>query len=551
MIRRLLLAGCFSAAFVLPSPALAAPGDKTTDPWGCEQYEVYQTGSRVVCEYFRDGPLASSMYKTMGKAMMRRGYWNQSETVQNLYHHFKIVMGLDNNWCNPTPLPSGGWTFIRLTTCLINKGIIPAGIPLGAKGYPRFDPRNTLRLGEKDPSRDCGSFAYRLGLTGGLIIPSYDLAVGMPLKFGGSYQYAQVAVYGPNSSSPNAPIFPRAAATTSEATVRRVIHLQNSKRSREHWVGILGPGGTSGSCIDTATVATANSTVYEQRHCTTWADHERTGVGLEADSPDPQYRHTECPAGDYGSSEFHFYGETPYSDHYHNCTWYAPRPDLTQTPDGYFINPEVTMFTGSATFTEKLRQLKRLDLLSCPINPDLVRQIVNHTMRKATESATPDKPVPPFEPVKIEDVDTDGAIVSDLEAPAQLPGTPPDLTQPSKTPAPPVVGRDPANPTPAPSNLSSDPVFNDPGTSAPELTMPTNIFDPIVNWLPDLPSITLPTQGSQCPTWAVNLTSVYNSPDWVWLLDGHCTLLEDQRSAIGALMIAMFGFGAALIILRA
>jgi hypothetical protein len=146
-----------------------------------------------------------------------------------------------------------------------------------------------------------------------------------------------------------------------------------------------------------------------------------------------------------------------------------------------------------------------------------------------------------YAPVEPEDARPNDARVADLQ----------DNPSSGAAPQNPDGDQDgPAPPTPTPPSTSVD-LGPNPNTPAPTLDEPsTGIMDPIFNWLPDLPSLTLNTASATCPTWDLDLTS-FGGASWHWTVDKQCELAETVREPLGALMIVIFGIGAALIILRA
>jgi hypothetical protein len=264
-------------------------------------------------------------------------------------------------------------------------------------------------------------------------------------------------------------------------------------------------------------------------------------------NPEYETQHYPCPLEPSGG-DFHFYGDELFA-HWHNCTLYAPRPEVTQTPDGYAINPITTQ--AKASLPNWPNGIPAY-LANCDIDPELIRKLSDAMFKKA--AAKPGYAGAPYAPIAPGDSRPGTAKVNDL---LDNPGSNDSSATPAPAPVPNTAAPPPTPISPTPGtpgavtvNATVD-LGPNPSVPSPEVgEAPTGIMDPIFAWLPDLPSITLDTNNTECPVWAINLTD-FGGPGWSYLLESHCDLMESQRAIISSLMLALFGIGAAMIILRA
>lgn len=386
--------------------------------------------------------------------------------------------------------------------------------------------------------RDCGDIEYGFDVQGNFIIPSYLLDPGGPVTVGataGTGTEYWIATTTPTNVT----------GTSDEAAVRRALHLMNMTRIPQAWYGVVGRGsGSSSSCFTIATLAYRNvsgNVVGRQTTsiCTTTSPSKHGPATSGEGGFGGQEPHKSCPEGGFDSADFHFYGLASGFPHWHSCVMYYPNKQLS--PDGYAINQKTTIpYASSVNWPTDMPGF----IKQCGIDPSAVKKIADALWKKAAAkpgyAGAPPKPVADSDarpgPVKVEDL-------------ADNPGDTPQPTPDPQAPAP-------TQPT-TPGSGSTDVCdfgpggCDDPGTATPEIDdPPTDFMGPIFDWLPDLPSLDFNTAGAQCPTWDVNLTA-YLGSSAQYTLDSHCPLVEQNSAALGALMLAIWGVMAAMIILRA
>jgi hypothetical protein len=241
---------------------------------------------------------------------------------------------------------------------------------------------------------------------------------------------------------------------------------------------------------------------------------------------------TACPASGQSGGSFNFYEAGTAYNTMHDCVAYAPNSSLSS--NGYAYSELTTIAAADVpNFPNGMPDYIR----ACPISPELIRNIADRLLKKASE-----KPGgPTYAPVLPEDVKYGGKTpqLKDLEpkpttlpAPA-TPSTPPaTTTTPSTNPTVNVdFGTAPSNPTPADSTM----------------TPPTGpqISDPAFNWFPSLPAITVNLGTGSCPTYSADIFGTHH------VIDIHCTLIEQNRTVISLMMIVLFTMGSVIIVLRA
>lgn len=140
--------------------------------------------------------------------------------------------------------------------------------------------------------------------------------------------------------------------------------------------------------------------------------------------------------------------------------------------------------------------------------------------------------------------------VGDMVAPQTSPQT---AFQPAASPSP-TVGTAPVTSPTAPTatnpngtqqgiNLGADPQVGAPSLEATPTAQ--SILQPLLNVFPDLRSFTTPSHSAVCPTPSMTLFSKAIK------LEAHCSVLEDVRPTLAAVMAAVWAMVALFIILRA
>lgn len=457
--------------------------------------------------------------------------------------------------------PAVGW--FKLLDC----GNVPMPYGLGAPGYKLGGDYGGG--GASAGWDDCGDVDYRLDAEGNLIIPAIFLDAGSSLPsvyrgYPGQKQphYAmsggvvELCRGGESCGKENGIVGygPGAAAgeigmdnpQMRKASVKRYLHLLGLKYAdkRDWWAPVrYKPNG----CVDITTVAyRRNDGVLAKRRVSEICTANYTyDPNYEGEEP----RNKGCPGDGSGGGDFHYYSLTPNLQHqrYEGCVAYYPRPDVTGTKTGYAYSDY------GALALDDLKNLPE-HVAKCPIDPALIAKMTEIALDKASkiegyDGASP-APIPPS------DAKPGDTRVGDLPEPPSEPQVelPPNETPP---PTPPSTGTNTDPPPGGGSTLGC--MFtscNDPGVAANEQTAQTNFLDPLFNWLPKFDQLNVSAMSSACPTWAINLTE-FGGPGWQFLLNGHCQLLEydggagSVASLLSALFVALWGFAAALIILRA
>lgn len=503
-----------------------------------------------------DGQMEQAIHDTLLQALMRGGYQANSEAVQ------KTLQAVQNTIL-VAATAGGGCGTLGCTWNQVIKGLPDwLAVPFRAgKDGEKFQPGawsggNGGDYGGAGAScgdncfpdkvfakgRDCGDIEYRLDAQGNFVIPSFALDIGNPAVLGAAagsgtaFYRSTLSISGATQS---------ATATTSGAVARRLTHLLNMTRQPIAWYGVVGPTTTSG-CWNIATIAyrnTSGSVVNRQSSniCTTGPYTHDPSSEVEAGIGGGMHPHVACPQENVTGGDFHFYGASPSFNHWHECTWYYPNFELS--PDGYAINTHTSI--PYASFQSWPKGLPGF-IQQCSIDPAAVAKIAEALWKKA--AATPGYDGAPPKAVSTTDARPGPAKVEDL---GDDPGDTPQPTPDPNAPAPTTPD------TPGGSTGSTDVCdfgpggCDDPGTATPEIDdPPTDFMTPIFDWLPDLPSLEFNTASAQCPTWDVNLTAYLGSTAQ-YTLDSHCPLVEQNSAALGALMLAIWGVMAAMIILRA
>lgn len=193
--------------------------------------------------------------------------------------------------------------------------------------------------------------------------------------------------------------------------------------------------------------------------------------------------------------------------------------------------------------------------LAKPLNPAVVAALADKAWRDA--AARPGYSGLPYiatDPITATDLQT----VRDAE-PSRWPtvqdfvAPQPSTTSPWALPSnPTATSQDPTAAPGATTNpAASQPLVNlgpDPGIGSPSLeATPTalQILQPLLNLFPDFRTIVLPTHQAACPKPTITAFGQ------TFLLDSHCDLAEQQRTALYSIMAAVWAIAAAIIVLRA
>ena len=367
---------------------------------------------------------------------------------------------------------------------------------------------------------DCADLKVEFDPGGYLIIPSFSLEVGMPLTFGanrwarGGYERAM----------------------SNQAVVRWYLHKLNSARIPQKHYGVQGLGPNNTVLIATVGYRDSNNVLYNREpgilsgyiftHQMTQA-HSGNNGALDSTTD------KQCPdTQDVGSADFHFYGDGGnMTGHSHGCTWYFPNDQLGE--GGYFVNKKTTIAFNGTSFPDTMAPGWK----ACLLNPEFIRRLADAALKKAGETGG----AAPYAPITSSDARPGDATVQDLK------DEPTTGTRPNGDPnAPPPPAPTPPPPPPPTGGTDLGP---NPGIGSPTLeAAPTNILDPVFDWLPDLPSIQINTAGATCPTWQMQ---PFPGPEWHLVMDKHCPFIADNAALISTIMIIGFTVGSAMIILRA
>lgn len=215
--------------------------------------------------------------------------------------------------------------------------------------------------------------------------------------------------------------------------------------------------------------------------------------------------------------------------------------------------------TGPMTTQAAIDQLPQTEKAK-PLNPEIIAAIANRAWQQAaTQPGYQGLPYQASDPITAADAAAWQAAnpnawpsVGDFVAPQPAPsgGTAaspwqlPTSTSPVTTSDPSTSGSTSTNPgTGSQLNLGPDPGIGSP--SLEQTPTATQILDPIFKLMPDLRSYVVPSHSGVCPKPSMTL----------WgkslVLDGHCTLLDQNRQAIYAVMAAVWLMVALFIILAA
>lgn len=106
-------------------------------------------------------------------------------------------------------------------------------------------------------------------------------------------------------------------------------------------------------------------------------------------------------------------------------------------------------------------------------------------------------------------------------------------------------GESTTNPDAQPVDLGTDPGIGIPNPTLESTPTANAILSPLMNIMPDIKSLKINGKGGSCPT------PEFNVFGRVMKLDSQCVLLEQNRTAIQAIMLVMFGLISVRIILEA
>jgi hypothetical protein len=489
----------------------------------------------------RDNVVEQGIADTIRIDLQRRGIAGTDPRVQTLIDQMYAKIATAKA---AGALASETPTWAHVMRWLISSGNYPAPWNVGKDGASF----GGAGAGGTWTSEDCGDVDYELDPAGNLVFPSFVLKTGAKIvmtgsQFGGGAPFwhgDNGSQWQTNTSAPQR----YSAAVDYQALARRQVHLINMKRLPKDWYGVIGPNlvGTT-QCVDMATVAYRNTSgTITPRVRNNMCFNLNTSPGHNPTVAGPyEIAHKNCPQDDFDSADIHFYGESDLQSHWHQCTMFIPNEEFGWK--GYAINTKTTLaYVDSARWPIMLPE----HVKDCPIDPELLKKITDGLYKDIAAPAVPYQPIDPTSPrpgdLKVRDLeDNPGTGTSPTPGP-NVNDPPPTTTTPT-TPTAPSGGTDVCD--------FGTGGCDNPNTPDPTLeAVPEGILDPIFDWLPDLPSITINTAGAQCPTWPLDLTA-FGGPSWQFVMEDHCPLLEDQRAAISVLMIVLFGLGAAAIILRA
>ena len=494
----------------------------------------------------------AAMANTISRNLQTRGYPANDPLIQATIDRYneRVIALRDQQTA-----PSGGHTWMSVLRSL--QTVLPWPLTVGADASP-IDVVGSPTVsagggsfggggaGGTWAAPSCKDVKIELAADGALVIPSYGLTPGTAMTVGGDYSRGNCTACVSANNGSN-----QVMAKTPKAKALRIIHLLNlvQRPDKRDWYGTIGCTEAAGvTTCQHASVAYRNSAgAIVARATTTTSGAVGTILNNGANK--------NCPEGGQDGGTFHFYGDAGSTGNDNqNCTMYAPNYNLSRS--GYIVSD-----TTSIPFAEVARwpvgstaipEWQRACLMDKKFLADLMLQIWKKACLTPGYNGAP---CPTSIPTS--DVRDGGAQVNDLgDTPSALPAADP------AAPATP----DPTPPGGTTTNVQDKCDFEgtangcaDPGTAAPELSEWSNIFDPILSWVPDLPSITVPS--ASCPTWNLDLRMFGEggpgASDWQFVLDGHCQLVnadvggESVASLIGNLMVAVYGIGAAVILLRA
>lgn len=501
MIRRVALSVGFASAVLLASPARpqAAPVDG----------RVHQTLSDTVASHLQrrgyelSGPVAQATMQRFNEAVQRQSAFGGTAAASRTWR--EIINGLASRLGLPIPLGSPAQVY---------NGYDDGGWGGGGAGGT-WTPNDV----------NCDALNVEFDADGYLIIPSAKMATGTVMQFNDSVWAQAGSVY----------------AKDMTAAIRRWVHNRNmTVGDRNEWYGAIGqdPSLATGCWFVAAPAFWRNGQIVRSRGSVCVSNVTVKNEGTHGTSP-TTHTDIQCPQTGVTGGDFHFYGNGGAlgitGGHIVNCIHYYPNPDLGH--EGYALNAKTSVPFGvgwpNASYIPE-------EYKACRLHPKFIKKMAQALMNDAVDQPTYNGAPP--QPIQDDDVCDNGATVRDL-------GDNPTNNNPSGSPTcdepPPPL---PTSTPPTGGNTTNVTVDLGPNPNIPEPTLedpPSGIMDPFFDWLPDLPSLTLNTGSATCPTWQIN------AYDWNLTIDKQCPLIEQNRAAIGALMLIVFAIGAGMIVLRA
>lgn len=385
-------------------------------------------------------------------------------------------------------------------------------------------------LGEGDPllglngggaSGDMPQCAMSLSFdaSGNLIIPAMPLTPGGALtRPGGPYWKHQFGTPYPEG-------YPHVLVSNPHAAALYWAHRRNPDRGSDKrtWFGVWRDPSPSYS--------TSGSTTYISRWDYSFRTVAHTSltsgslVPAASDGINATYYggllssayQDACPMDPAIGGDFDFYLRGSSELNMKACLHYAPNQAISAS--GYYY-PEMTTVPAASIpqFPTQQSWLK-----DCELSVNVPLAMLN----KLIEDACPpgwDCPA-----MVAEELDGDPPEVDEIPIPIpELPEDPnnPETGEPGEPEPEPY-------PTPTPTE----------GQEAPPVGLNEPAAMPYTAWLPSLPDISL-SFPTTCPTYSMEAF------EETYELTTHCIFIEENRGAIGAIMIAIFLFGGVLIILR-
>lgn len=371
---------------------------------------------------------------------------------------------------------------------------------------------------------DLCSFDWGIDADGGLIVPSIPLGKsGSPIMKGSDN--TAVAPQPPTAATAygtNLYIQAFGGAdwkTGQDGSVLYAIHTKNGTKSANSfnklaWIGCfrkeVNAGGNYYNC---RSVPHYNGNTY---------------VGRDDFFPRPtQWNLTgdyvACPQGGFSGQDVYFYWNR--TGNTKNCVAYVPNYSLSKS--GYAYGDKSSLLYPNWKNSPLSDQLLGNPVLKCPIAKRLIAKMTERLWAKAREA---DPSLPPVPTIKDEDVVNGGSppLVEDLGDTSE------DTSASTPTPYP----------TPEPTGTPTG------GGDAPPPPMvsPNDPAIPEIDWWPDLPTIAVDLGSSTCPTYSVDLPMFEQGS---FVVDSHCALIEQNRAAIGVLMLLVFGIIALFVVLKA